>query len=97
MKSVSFSVCKAILGIILCVLVFLPIGCKSQLGETTAEGHRRHKRALRINNEAMMGDISALGCPVWFLQLIIPITFALMTLRFGFKSFRELSTIFKNS
>ena len=57
MKSVSFSVCKAILGIILCVLVFLPIGCKSQLGETTAEGHRRHKRALRINNEAMMGDI----------------------------------------
>ena len=50
-----------------------------------------------IQNEALMGDISALGCPVWFMQLIIPITFALMTLRFGFKSFRELSTIFKNS
>ena len=50
-----------------------------------------------IQNEALMGDISALGCPVWFLQLIIPITFALMTLRFGFNSFRELSTIFKNS
>lgn len=50
-----------------------------------------------IQNEALMGDISTLGCPVWVLQLIIPITFALMTLRFGFKSFRELSTIIKNS
>ena len=58
MKSVSFSVCKAILGIVLCVLVFLPFGCGwNQLGETTAEGHRRHKRVLRINNEAVMGDI----------------------------------------
>jgi len=47
-----------------------------------------------IQNEAMMGETSALGCPVWLLQVIIPITFALMTLRFGFKSFRELSTIF---
>lgn len=48
-----------------------------------------------IQNEAMMGDVSALGCPVWFLQVIIPITFALMTLRFGVKSLRELSLILK--
>lgn len=57
MKSVSFSVCKAILGIILCVLVFLPFGCSGQLGETKAEGRRRHKRVLRINYQELMGDI----------------------------------------
>ena len=50
-----------------------------------------------IQNEMLMGDISALGCPVWVMQLIIPITFALMTLRFGFKSFRELSSILKSN
>jgi hypothetical protein len=27
--------------------------------------------------------------------VVIPITFALMTMRFGFKSFRELSIIFR--
>ena len=48
-----------------------------------------------IQNEAMMGDVSALGFPVWFLQVIIPVTFALMTLRFGVKSFRELSLILR--
>ena len=61
MKSVSFSVCSIILSIILCVLVFLPYGCAfDQLGETTAEGHRRHKRVLRINRQEMMADIDRL-------------------------------------
>jgi len=31
-----------------------------QLGETKAEGHRRHKRALRINRQEFMADLDAL-------------------------------------
>ena len=57
MKNVS--VCKVILVVVLCVLFLLPLGCRSydQLGETAAEGHRRHKRALRINRQEMMADL----------------------------------------
>lgn len=60
MKGVS--VCKVILVILLCVLFFMPLGCKSydQMGETTAEGRRRHMRALRINRQEMMADLDTL-------------------------------------
>lgn len=59
MKSVSISICKVVLAVLLCALTLLPCtGCStSQLGETAAEGHRRHKRNLRINNQEMMADI----------------------------------------
>ena len=55
----SISVCKVILIVILCLAVFLPsIGCTfSQLGETTAEGHRRHIRTWRIDQKEFMGDV----------------------------------------
>ena len=60
MKSVSVSVCKVILPVILLVLVFMPFGCSfSQPGETSAEGHRRHQRMARINQQEMMADIDA--------------------------------------
>jgi len=57
MKSVS--VCKVILVVVLCALFLVPLGCRSydQLGETAAEGHRRHKRALRINRQEFMADV----------------------------------------
>jgi hypothetical protein len=56
MKSVFFY--KLILAVILFVLVFLPLACSSeQLGETAAEGSRRHKRVLRINQSELMSDI----------------------------------------
>jgi len=57
MKAVS--VCKVILGIVLCVLFFLPLGCKSyeQMGETAAEGRRRHERTARINRQEFMEDL----------------------------------------
>jgi hypothetical protein len=58
MKSVSVSVCKVILPVILLVLVFMPFGCSfSQPGETVAEGHRRHQRVVRINQQELMADI----------------------------------------
>ncbi len=60
MKSVSVSVCKVVLPVILLVLVFMPFGCSSsQPGETAAEGHRRHQRMARINQQEMMADIDA--------------------------------------
>jgi YbbR domain-containing protein len=53
----SDSICKAILAVIFCILVFLPLGCSfEQPGETTAEGSRRHKRVLRINQSELMSD-----------------------------------------
>ena len=56
MKSVS--VCKVILIFALFVLVFVTFGCSSgQPGETAAEGHRRHQRVVRINQQEMMADI----------------------------------------
>jgi hypothetical protein len=57
MKSVS--ICKVILPVILLVLVFVPFGCNSfsQPGETAAEGHRRHQRVARINQQELMADI----------------------------------------
>ena len=60
MKNVSVSVCKVVLPVILLVLVFMPFGCNSsQPGETSAEGHRRHQRMARINQQEMMADIDA--------------------------------------
>jgi hypothetical protein len=54
----SIFICKIILAVIFCVLAFLPLGCSSgQLGETTAEGSRRHKRVLSINQSELMSDI----------------------------------------
>ena len=51
---------STILGIMLFALVFWLNGCGesfAQLGETAAEGHRRHQRNLAINRQEMMGDI----------------------------------------
>ena len=57
MKSVS--AWKVIQVVILCALFLVPLGCRSyeQMGETAAEGRRRHKRALRINKQEMMSDL----------------------------------------
>ncbi len=55
MKSSSVFVGLGILGIILAV-VFLAVGC-SQPGETAAEGHRRHLRNVRVNQQEMMQDV----------------------------------------
>ena len=58
MKNTSVFVCKVILLVFLCTLVLVPFGCSfQQPGETVAEGQRRHKRNLRINQQGMMADI----------------------------------------
>jgi hypothetical protein len=62
MKGVSFFVRKVILTIVLFVFVFLPCGCSSyeQMGETAAEGRRRHQRNLRIQRQQLMADLDTL-------------------------------------
>ena len=58
MKRVSALVCKVILAVVLGIFIVLPFGCSStQLGETAAEGRRRHKRVLRTNQSELMADI----------------------------------------
>jgi TRAP-type C4-dicarboxylate transport system permease small subunit len=48
-----------------------------------------------IKNETQMGNIAFLGIPAWIPEIILPIIFGLMTLRFGFRSFRILPMIMK--
>ncbi len=58
MKSVSANVYKVVLVVVLFAVICLSVGCSTaQLGETSAEGHRRHLRNLRINQQEMMQDI----------------------------------------
>ncbi len=60
-KSISFFIAKVILTVIVLVFVLLPCGCGSyeQMGETAAEGRRRHKRNLRLNQQQLMADLDA--------------------------------------
>jgi len=44
-----------------------------------------------IRNEVQMEHRTFLDIPVWIPELILPMTFGLMTLRFGLRSFRNLS------
>ena len=46
-----------------------------------------------VKNEAQMGGTTFLEIPVWIPQIIIPITFALMTLRFGIHAFAAFMMI----
>jgi C4-dicarboxylate transporter DctQ subunit len=48
-----------------------------------------------IKNEAEMGNITFLNIPAWIAEMILPITFGLMTFRFGLRSFKNLSAIGK--
>ena len=59
MKSTNCFVSKVVLIVIVLVFIFLPCGCKSyeQMGETAAEGRRRHLRNQRINQQQLMADL----------------------------------------
>jgi TRAP-type C4-dicarboxylate transport system permease small subunit len=46
-----------------------------------------------IKNEAQMGNRTFLDLPAWVPELILPVTFILMTFRFGLRSFRNLSVM----
>jgi TRAP-type C4-dicarboxylate transport system permease small subunit len=44
-----------------------------------------------IKNEVQMGNRTFLGIPTWIPELILPVTFSLMTFRFGLRSLKNLS------
>jgi TRAP-type C4-dicarboxylate transport system permease small subunit len=46
-----------------------------------------------IKNEVQMGRMTFLSIPTWIPELILPLTFILMTFRFGLRSFRNLSEL----
>jgi len=48
-----------------------------------------------IKNEAQMGNVTFLGISAWIPEIILPLIFGLMALRFGLRSFKNLSTIEK--
>jgi C4-dicarboxylate transporter, DctQ subunit len=41
-----------------------------------------------VRNEALMGSVTFQGISSWIPELILPITFGLMTLRYGFRSLK---------
>lgn len=41
-----------------------------------------------VRNEALMGTVTFLAIRAWIPELILPITFGLMTLRYGFQAFK---------
>jgi len=57
----SISAWKVIQVVILCALFLVPLGCRSydQMGETAAEGRRRHQRVLRLNRQGIMADLDS--------------------------------------
>jgi C4-dicarboxylate transporter DctQ subunit len=50
-----------------------------------------------IKNETQMGNITFLDIPAWIPEMILPLTFGLMTFRFGLRSIKTLSEIGKMS
>ena len=46
-----------------------------------------------IRNEIQMGNMTFLNIPAWIPEMILPITFGLMTFRFGLRSFKNLYEI----
>ena len=58
MESLLACVRKVILVIFLSVLFLMPFGCSmSQLGESAAEGNRRHTRILRLYQPELVTDV----------------------------------------
>jgi TRAP-type C4-dicarboxylate transport system permease small subunit len=48
-----------------------------------------------IKNEVQMENMTFLSIPAWIPEMILPITFGLMTFRFGLRSFKNLSEMGK--
>jgi TRAP-type C4-dicarboxylate transport system permease small subunit len=48
-----------------------------------------------IKNEVQMGNITFLDIPAWIPEMILPLTFGLMTFRFGLRSIKTLSEMGK--
>jgi len=50
-----------------------------------------------IRNEVQMGNRTLLNIPAWIPEMVLPMTFALMSFRFGLRAFKNLSEIRKTN
>jgi len=50
-----------------------------------------------IKNEVQMENRTFLNIPAWIPEMILPMTFGLMTFRFGLRSFKNLSEMKKGN
>ncbi len=50
-----------------------------------------------IRNEVQMGNRTLLNIPIWIPEMILPLTFGLMTFRFGLRAFKNLSEMGKTN
>jgi hypothetical protein len=50
--------CSVMFVLLICAFLALQAGC-TQPGETMAEGHRRHLRNVRANQQELMQDVDA--------------------------------------
>ncbi len=50
-----------------------------------------------VKNEVQMGSRTLLSIPAWIPEMILPMTFGLMTLRFGLRVFKNLSEMRKTN
>ena len=67
----------------------------SHLASTVVCGLLAFAALKFVYYEAQMGDTAFLEIPTWVLQLIIPVTFIVMTLRFFLSLFKALSNLMR--
>jgi len=46
-----------------------------------------------VRNERLMGETAFLNLPVWLLQLVLPVTFALMTIRYALYAAGDIAVL----
>ena len=46
-----------------------------------------------VRNEAQMGTATLLGIPIWIMEVILPVTFALITFRFALRSMKSMASL----
>ena len=69
------------------------LDCLSHLCSAGICGVLTYAAIKFIQFEAQMGSMTVLGLPIWVPELIIPLTFGLMTFRFALRFFRSYSNI----
>ena len=52
-----------------------------------------HASLKFVRNEAQMGTTTLLGIPIWIMEMILPLTFGLMSFRFVLRSIKSLFSL----
>ncbi len=71
----------------------LAVGCMTNLFSAFVCALLTVAAVTFVRIEVQLGDISPLGVSTWVLQIVLPITCAVMSVRFACRSFRAFSDI----